>query len=68
MMSLLKDERFLISEWNKKNEVSEKNNLNDIALEARAISSESGILFLQYDFQNSEKCQSEIKEAKKSSL
>lgn len=68
MMSLLKNERFLDSEWNKKNEVSEKNNLDSVVLEARAISPESGVLFLQYDFQNSEKCQSEIKEAKKSSL
>ncbi|MDC9582997.1 hypothetical protein PSI15_15755, partial [Xenorhabdus sp. PR6a] len=68
MMGLYKEERFLSAEWESKSEALQKNNLNFIALGARADSDSEGYLFLQYTFENHKECKEEIENAKKSSL
>ncbi|HDL7415605.1 TPA: hypothetical protein SK294_003928 [Yersinia enterocolitica] len=68
MMALNKKERFLSAKWVGAKESPLKNNLQSVSIEARANSPESGYIFLQYTFSNSNICKEEIDGAKKSAL
>lgn len=68
MMGLTKKERFLSATWKGTKEKSMKNNINLIAIEARANNSEEGYVYLQYSFTNNDVCLKEIEAAKKDAL
>lgn len=67
MMGLAKEERFLFAQWPRKGQVL-KNELDSVALGARAKSGDTGYLVLEYLFQNHEQCDEESKAAEKSAL
>lgn len=56
MMGLRKKERSLASFWDSQEGSRMPNNLASIMLEARAISSEKGFLFLSYEYKNFDAC------------
>ncbi len=68
MMSLDKKERILSAGWKGSKEKPLKNNLLSVFIEAKAVSSEKGYIFLRYNFTNFDVCNAEIEKAKKSSL
>lgn len=68
MMALNKKERFLSAQWKGTLTAPFKNNLVSVSMEARANNSSKGYIYLQYDFNNIDACNSEIEDAKKSSL
>ncbi|MCD6663625.1 MAG: hypothetical protein LT082_09520 [Comamonas sp.] len=67
MMGLVKEERFLFAQWPRKGQVL-KNELDSVALAARAKGSGTGYLILEYSFQNHEQCSEESKAAEKDAL
>lgn len=68
MMGLLKHERFLSALWESSPTRPLKNHIQQIGLEARAKDRDSGFLFLQYNFNNREVCEAELKAAEKEAL
>ncbi|MHC7600111.1 hypothetical protein ACYA1N_21815, partial [Klebsiella pneumoniae] len=68
MMGLYKHERYLSAEWKGTAEAPLKSKLTSVSIEARANSSDKGYIFLQYNFNNYDVCESEVEAAKKSSL
>jgi hypothetical protein len=67
MMGLVKEERFLFAQWPRKGQAL-KNELDSVALGARAKSGDTGYLVLEYLFQNHEQCSEESKAAEKNAL
>lgn len=68
MMSLYKKERYLTSEWSSSQTRPLPNDIESLALEARATGSSSAFLYLQYDFNNLSTCREEIETGKRDSL
>lgn len=68
MMGLYKHERYLSAEWKGTADTPLKNKLSSVSIEARANSSDKGYIFLQYNFNNYNVCETEIEASKKSSL
>lgn len=69
MMSLNKQERFLMKNWKDTEQPAMKNNnLTEIGIQARAVDSSSGYIYLEYDFKNTPACLAELENKKKSSL
>lgn len=68
VMGLNKKERILSAEWKGEKGSSLKNNLSMVSLDVRATGTDTGYLYLQYNFTNDSTCKEEVEGAKKSSL
>lgn len=68
MMSLYKEERYLMSDWHSSEAAPLPNDIENISLQARATGSSSAFLYLQYDFNNLSTCREEIEIGKRDSL
>lgn len=60
MASLIRKERILMCIWDASKGARLKNNLTSIALGANANDTDSGFLFLEYEFSNNDQCDKEI--------
>ncbi|MBT5935706.1 hypothetical protein [Sulfurimonas sp.] len=60
MMGLLKQDRYLIANWNKKEGSKLKDNLSSVGLGVSALSQEKGYISIDYTYSNSEECEKEL--------
>lgn len=59
MAGLTKDERYLRTYWDAEEKSNLTDNLKSIILYAGGLGDEKGALYIQYEFENSEKCDQE---------
>lgn len=60
MMGLIKKERVLAAIWSEKSKATLPADLRSVGLSADAISSDSGVIAVEYTFTNKKECESEI--------
>jgi hypothetical protein len=60
MMGLLKQDRYLFANWNKKEGSKLKDNLSTVILGVDAINQETGYIIVEYKYSNSKKCEQEL--------
>lgn len=60
MMSLLKQDRYFFSIWNKENNSQLKENLISIGLSPAALNTQAGYIALEYTYENEKKCKEEL--------
>jgi hypothetical protein len=68
MIGLLKKERYFGFDWEEKKDKPFKNDLQGIMLEATAVNSGIGSVYLQYDFKNVDECIKEANDKENSAL
>lgn len=68
MMGIYKEERYFGTEWKGTKEHPLKNDLQSIVIQARSSGSDSGRVYLQYNFKNIDECIKEKKSKQSSSL
>jgi hypothetical protein len=61
MVGLTKNERFLRAYWDEEEHSTMSDNIRSIALVAVGVSNETGIVYIQYEFSNTDKCEEELK-------
>ena len=61
MAGLTKDERYLRTYWDAEEQSTLSGNLKAIMLVASGLGHEKGVVYIQYEFENSEKCDAERK-------
>jgi hypothetical protein len=60
MMGLLKQDRYLLAHWNKKEGSRLKDNLSSVILGVSALSQEKGYISIDYTYSNSVECEKEL--------
>jgi len=59
MMGLTKNERYFRAYWDAEEKSTLTDKLKSIILVAAGLGSENGVVYIQYDFENTEKCDKE---------